>query len=139
MTDLFGAQPTAIESTADLVHRLEARETPVRAVDDLVAAAPWINAGSLCLVPVPARLRRRAHDRPHSGAGGRSGMSEVTTEIDALRAVQLAAGNALSEVRDPIKRRALRKALDAAGTIQLRDSVAAAEAAEPDAHGPVRD
>jgi hypothetical protein len=41
MTDLFGALPEATETTADLVTRLEARETPERAVTDLVAARPW--------------------------------------------------------------------------------------------------
>jgi len=41
MSDLLGELPAPSASTAELVTRYECRETPVRAVDDLVAAAPW--------------------------------------------------------------------------------------------------
>lgn len=41
MSDLFGALPDQSAATADLVTRLECRETPERAVTDLVAARPW--------------------------------------------------------------------------------------------------
>jgi len=41
MSDLFGAQPTATETTAERVRRLEARETPMAAVSDLLAHRPW--------------------------------------------------------------------------------------------------
>jgi len=64
-------------------------------------------------------------------------MTRPMTEREALEGVALAAANAVGDVRDPVRRRALRKSLDALRHVQTREAVAAAEA-EDDAPDDVR-
>ena len=60
-------------------------------------------------------------------------MSRPTTELEALRGVALAAANAVGEVRDPTKRKALRDSLRKLANAQTREAVAAAEAEDDQA------